>query len=300
MIELLSKTDIDKISLNILKGSKAWGKLPTPVDSIVEYSELVVNSSIDISKVHESYIQKAPRALFKALEKVRGLFDRKKKLIYLDLSQLPTRKNFVKLHETGHGVLPWQQGIHEVLEDDDDSLSAYVNEEFETEANYFASVTLFQHDRFLEEVRKLNLGIDSAMHLSKLFGASVHATLRTYVEKSSKRCALIVLDKMKSSDMLTLSVAQRNYFQSNSFSKAFGTLTMPESFDLSWPFTKEMLSRRRGIIKGQMVINTWGGNEEFNYQFFYNSYNGFVFVYPVGEKQSSKTQIIISNENDTF
>lgn len=295
MIDLVSKRDIEKISLELLKGSKAWGKFPTNVDGIVNYSELVVNKTTDIAKVHDSYLHKAPNALFKALEKIRGLFDRKKKLIYLDLSQLPTRKNFVKLHETGHGVLPWQQRVHDVLEDDDDSLGSFVTEEFEMEANYFACVTLFQHEQFLTELKKLNLGIDAAMYLGKQFGASVHATLRNYVEKSPKRCALLVLEKRGVG--LSAGIFRKSYVLSAGFLGTFGKIDFPETFDLSWPFAQNYFSGRRGILADVVDFGTSGGEVQFAYQFFNNSYNGFVFMYPKGEKQSAKTQIIITATN---
>ena len=290
--QLPSVGDIEKISMDILRGSKAFDIFPTPVDKIVDYTELVINKKADISIVHENYLKTAPAALFRALKKVRGLFDRKQKTIYLDLSQMPSRKKFVKLHETAHGVLPWQQKIHDLLADDDDSLGAHVTEEFEAEANYFASVTLFQHDRFLDECRKLNLGIDAAMVLAKKFGASVHASLRRCVEQSSKRCALLVLEK---STLITSSPAfsKRNFITSQRFQKAFGSVDIPDNFGLQWDFAKDFYYRKKGIVPGTVELITESGSQEFTYQFFNNSYNGFVLIYPAGEKQSSKTNIII-------
>jgi Zn-dependent peptidase ImmA (M78 family) len=294
MNELPSAGDIDKISLAILKGSHAWGSFPTPVDQIVDFTELAANKRVDISKVHENYLQRAPAALFRALGKVRGLFDRTKKTIYLDLSQLPTRGNFVKLHETGHGVLPWQQKTYEVLEDDDDSLSLHVIEEFEREANYFASVTLFQHEIFFAELKKLHLGVDAAVALSKRFGASLHATLRRYIEHSPKRCALLVLNNVSHINSIP-GFPKRNFFASSRFFRNFGDIEWPEVFGLEWSFAKDYYSNRKGILPGTVTVATGNGAECFHYQFFNNHYNGFVFLYPPGEKQSSRTNIIISS-----
>lgn len=106
------------------------------------------------------------------------------KTIYLDLSQGFNRKNFGKLHETAHSILPWQKKVNDILGDDEHALSPETNEEFEAEANYFASITLFQHDRFLSELSKLNLSIDASIQLAKHFGASIHASLRRYVNCS--------------------------------------------------------------------------------------------------------------------
>jgi Zn-dependent peptidase ImmA (M78 family) len=292
-MELPHSKDIDKVSFNLLKGSKSFDVFPTPVDKIVQYGEVVINNNINITSIHESYLKKATDALIKAVAKVRGLFDRTTRTIYLDQSLLPVRKNFVKLHEVGHGVLPWQRKIHDVVEDDDDSLSAYTIEEFEAEANYFASVTIFQHDRFTNELSKLNLGVESAMHLSKLFGASIHATLRRFVECSDKRCALIVLNG-RSSAGLDPKCSKRDFFSSTKFLKTFGALALPDEFDLSWNFVPHFYFRKKGIIKGSLTISTENGLVDFNYHFFNNTYNAFVLLYPNGEKQSSKTKIIIT------
>src|SRR5436189_3118162 len=181
-MDLLASKDIDNLSFDILKASKSFDVYPTPVDQIVNYSELIINNQVSLKAIHRGYLSKASDALFKAVSKLRGVFDRAIKTIYIDQDLPNSKKNFVKLHEVGHGVIPWQTKSYEVIEDDDDSISHHTIEEFEREANYFASVTFFQHDGFNDKLAKLNLGIDSAIYLSKLFGASIHATLRRFVE----------------------------------------------------------------------------------------------------------------------
>ncbi|TFD96432.1 ImmA/IrrE family metallo-endopeptidase [Dysgonomonas capnocytophagoides] len=293
MNDLSSQKDIENISYNLLKGSGSLDIFPTPVDNIVAYSELIIRNDIDVTKIHSSYRSKFPELLSSALNKIRGLFDRKEKVIYLDLSQMETRKKYVTLHEVGHGVLPWQQHCHDLLEDDDDSLSPETIDEFEQEANYFASVTLFQHDRFYRELSKYNLGIDSAMQLSKHFGASIHATLRRYVECSKKRCALMVLKDPVYENHMHCTL--RNYFQSSKFSSDFGKLAFPAKLDNTWVFVQEYLSNRRFNKNGSFSMLTENGETTFNYHFFNNSYNAFVFFYPIGEEQKSRTKFIITN-----
>ncbi len=182
---------------------------------------------------------------------------------------------------------------HEIIEDDDDSLGQNTIDEFEMEANYFASVTLFQHDMFIAELKKLNLDIKSAIHLSKLFGASIHATLRRYVENSAKRCALIVLEKSRGTHIAP-GFSKRNYFASRRFMDAFGDVNLPDRFGLQWEFAQDFYYGKRGVVCGEATFTAKSGTETFLYQFFNNSYNGFVFLYPVGEKQSSKTTIILT------
>jgi Zn-dependent peptidase ImmA (M78 family) len=292
MTDLLAKKDIDKISLEILKESKSLDVYPTPVDKIVSFSELVVRKDIDVSKVHHSYLHKASAALQRALTKVRGIFDRKEKTIYLDLSQGFNRKNFVKLHETAHGVLPWQKKIHDILGDDDLTLNPDANDEFEEEANYFASVTLFQHDRFISELAKLNLSIDAAMHLAKHFGASIHASLRRYIDCSKNRCALIILENIcKTGDP---HCSLRNFLYSAKFQEEFGDIILPHTLEYSWPFVQDYCHCRKYKKDGTIVLGTRNGELNFAYQFSNNGYNAFVFLYPEGETKKSKTTIIVN------
>ena len=290
MIELPAKKDIDKISIDILKGSKSFDIYPTPVDNIVSYAELIVRKDIDVSKIQESYLEKANTVLQNALSKIRGIFDRKEKMIYLDLSAGFNRKNFVKLHETAHGILPWQKEIHDILGDNDITLNPDNNEEFEAEANYFASVTLFQHERFNKELQKLGLNIDAAMQLARHFGASIHASLRRYIDCSNNRCALIILENLCKSP---LSCALRNFLTSQKFQECFGDIDLPSKFDNSWPFVADYRFRKYKK-NGLITLNTASGSVDFNYQFFNNTYNAFIFLYPVGEVKKSRTNIIVS------
>ena len=294
MLELHSKKDIEKISHEILKGSKSFDVFPTPIDKIVAYSELIVRDDIDVSKIHTDYFAKATDALRRALTKVRGVLDRKERTIYLDLSQGKPKMGFVKLHEVGHDVLPWQKKTHDLLDDDDDSLSNNTREEFEAEANFFASATLFQQDRFNNELDKLGLGIDSSMHLAKFFGASVHASLRRYVEYSKNRCALIVLEKVSLSGM-PVKCTLRDRFQSEKFTKTFGELNIPLELGPTWAFALDYYVKRKFKKDGAIKLITKNGETDFIYHFFNNGYNAFVFLFPIGEKKSTRTQIIVTN-----
>lgn len=115
MLDQHQKDDIDKISKEILKQSKAYDTFPTPVDKIVNYAELNVAENINLSKLEPDFFDKFSGAFKNTLDKIRGLLDREEKVIYLDLDQTTNRKNFVKLHEVGHDVLPWQRPHSNIL-----------------------------------------------------------------------------------------------------------------------------------------------------------------------------------------
>lgn len=142
-MELISANDIEKVSFDILRQSKALDVFPTPVNKIVSYAELIVRNDIDVSKIHAGYVSKVTTGLRSALKKIRGMLDRSEKTIYLDLSQRMERQNFVKLHEVGHDVLPWQKVVHALLDDDDESLSTETKDEFEAEAIFLLLLLYF-------------------------------------------------------------------------------------------------------------------------------------------------------------
>lgn len=288
------RKDIEDVSFDILKQSKALGVFPTPVDKIVQYSELYVDRKADIFNIPKNYLSKSSEALKKALRKVRGMLDRREKIIYLDLTQTPTRQKFVQLHECGHEVLPWQRKLYDVIEDDEISIDPDVKDEFEFEANYFASATLFQLDRFEEELQNLPLEIKSGLHLSKFFGASTHASFRRYVEYSNKRCALLVLEK--ENNPIITGCKLRNSFQSVSFTKEFGELKWEPSLSLSYEFVQDYLIKGKRLhCNGQLCLATKNGLTTFHYHFFNNTYNGFVFIKPVGEENKTRTRIIFNS-----
>jgi len=208
--------DIDKIARNILAGAKAFGKFPTPIDQIIAYTELSLENGIDLGR-DLGFLATAKGFFGRCSRKVLGMIDIREKIIYLDQSQPVRRKNFIKLHEVGHGVLPWQNGLIG-CRDDEFTIIPEVEALYEREASHFASSSLFQLDRFEEESAKLPLSIASAMVLAQKFGGSVQATLRRYVEHSPKRCALLVFHKPESNGPYRAKV--RNYFESHPFSQA--------------------------------------------------------------------------------
>jgi len=293
MFEGPSKDDIETMALALLKESKAFDVFPTPVDQIVKYANLHFEGKIDLSKIEKSFLrtlsEKLSDKFFQAIGTVRGILDRSEKTIYLDLSQAPSRQTFVKLHEVGHHVLYWQGEILEHLENDM-TLDPNTLEEFEAEANHFATCILFQMDRFEYEVKKLELGIKAPMHLAKFFGASVHATLRRYVEGSKNRCALLVLENVSKKGSVP-KCSKKGFFASTKFSKSFGIIDIPNEFGFKWQFAQDYYLGKRYHERGEIMLLTEDGPVNFKYHFFNNNYNAFVFLFPLGETKTARTKI---------
>lgn len=296
MFDLPSKNDIENISLELLKESHALDVFPTPIDPIIRCSSLLVADDFDLSRIDQRFIDRVNSELkdeyVKSIGSVRGFLDRADRKIYLDQRQQKTRQNFVKLHEVGHHVLHWQKEILAHL-DDDDSLRIETELEFEAEANYFASTTLFQHDRFLSEMDKLGLGIKSPMNLAKRFGSSNHAAIRKYVELSSNRCALLVLEKIAERGTQP-ECFKKDFFMSTNSILTFGDVELPTRFGYKWEFVKDYYFKRRFHEKGEINLTTSNGSADFTYHFFDNKYNAFVLLFPIGEFKSSKINVIMN------
>jgi len=153
-----------------------------------------------------------------------------------------------------------------------------------------------QHDRFIEEISKLPLSLSSSMKLSEKFGSSVHAALRNYVAKSKNKCALLVLTPIKESLGNGAVCETRNLFYSDSFLAEIGELNLPKEFGFKWSFIQDFRFKKKFKENGEITLKTLN-NEEVNltYHYFNNTYNVFVFLFPKGEKNKTRTKIIVRN-----
>lgn len=289
----LPRKDIDDIVFDILKKSKSLDVFPTPVNKIVEYCELSQSHLNGFHKIPRNYLAKNIDAFQRMMKKILGALDTEEKVIFIDPSIPNVKQNFIKLHEVGHDSIPWQKDIKYI--DDSHTLNPDTKEQFEAEANYFASSGLFQLDRYEDQMLKLPLEIGSPMALAKRFGGSNHSSMRRYAEISNKRCALVVLeDKEKNGHRFSLDL--RNSFQSKSFTKEFGEITWPEKLDSNFPFIQDYVRKRKFHKEGVIHLQTLSGIHSFTYHYFNNNYNVFVLIIPSGEKNKSRTKIYLSSE----
>jgi hypothetical protein len=294
---LESKEKIDDFAKFLLRESKALGAYPTPVNDIIAKAELKIDLGVDLGKIKQGFFSNKLDILKSALDKILGLTIPRRKVIYLDLSLLPGKQNFVKLHETGHNYLPWQAKIYSQFEDDDVTLEGFhlddeIKALYEREASYFASAVLFQLDKFNDEAARLPLSISSPLHLGKKFGSSIHAAIRRYVEFSPKRCALLVLNKPD--PKMQFSCEIRNFFASKQFEGAFGKIKWPKHCNFSFPFVKDFAAGKKHNEEG--FIAPFEGNPlrfDFLYHYFSNTYHAFVMLIPIDERIRSRTSFKI-------
>ena len=293
MINKRKSEEIESIVFDALSKSNSLGVFPTPVDKVLKYADLRVNSGVDLAKVPINLIPKLSHVVKRGIAKIRGVLDRREKVIYLDFTQHTSKLRFVQLHEVGHELCSWQGNLLSFL-DDDETLDVDIKEKFEAEANYFASASLFQLGIFSDKMAELPLDIATPIQLSKIFGSSIHASLRRYVEKSRKRCALLVLDKENKGKFDIPRLNVRNYFQSKSFTAEWGEIEWETTLDFGVPFVQDFLSRRR-FLKSELSIDLVHESIDCTYHYFDNGYNIFILMYPKGETIKTKTTFVINN-----
>ncbi len=271
-----SDAEIRKIARRLLEIADADGRLPTPVDDIVAAAGLVeANESL----LHPDMLERAPaylrRVMRGVLGKIRGVLDRKEKVIHLDPSLvLAVRRRFVKLHEVFHHVLPWQRILVRV--DTDETLSPVVRAQFEVEASRGAAHVLFQGTRFGDHVKDLPFGIGAIVCKAPEFGASLRAGLRRYVESDCAPMIGFVLDVAPLADE-PLRFQRYEVIVSPSFENRFGRPRWWRQMQVSaYPFLTYAIAA--GAVRGTAVPGDWstladGKVVQFRTEFYCTGHN---------------------------
>lgn len=174
-------------------------------------------------------IQKAGAKVRSAISKVMGLFLSSERIIFIDRSLLLVKQQFIRLHETAHGFLPWQTPMYGIVEDSKEELDPDTADLFDREANVFASEVLFQIDTFSNNVSDLDFNIWTPVREAKKFGASNYAAIRQYVSKNPRDCTVVVLNKPEFTDS-GFEVSLRRSIQSLTFTERFGNIVWPDLF----------------------------------------------------------------------
>jgi len=241
-----------------LRQADALGTLPTPIADIMSAAELEVTSEEELTEGFLKKLRSSARAagetLRRALSKVLGALHVSARTIYLDPSVPKAKRPFIKLHETGHAVLPWQREIYRVTEDCQKTLEPEIAEQFEREANIFAAEVLFQLDAFSEEAFQQAPSIWVPVKLSKRYGASIYMAIRRYVSENPRPCAVIVTDMPQVCPQRGYVAALHRVVVSPFFRQQFGELNWPAKFSPDdnlgaiIPVGKRKASRPREIM----------------------------------------------------
>src|ERR1019366_7977634 len=174
--------------------------------------------------------KKAGAALKSSLSKVLGVFDARAGMVFIDRTMHLVKQTFVRLHEAGHGFLPWQRPMYAIVEDCEQSLAPEVAELFDREANVFAAEVLFQLDTFAEEAEGQKFGIMVPIRLSKKYGASIYASIRQYVAKNHRTCVVLILNPPELIPGDGFRATLRRVVASRRFAAEFSACPWPDYF----------------------------------------------------------------------
>lgn len=265
----------------LLARADALGSLPTPVDELIAAADLEIARDVSLDKTFLGRLYKrfVPEEMKRAVEKVLGVMDSRARVIYLDQTVHKNKKPFLSLHEVGHDYLPWQRDTFAILEDSESSLDPDVREQFEREANCFASEVIFQLDRFTNEAADCEFGIKVPINLARRYGASVYSSIRRYVMTHHHPCAVIVFNRVKDGGAEALTL--RRCIQSDKFTQTFGNLSVkvqqgPDDF-----FAQHVPRNKFRMPTSCALNNRNGQQEECLVEAFDSSFQVFFLLYPV-------------------
>ncbi len=278
-----------------LKEAGAFGIFPTPIDRIMEVAKVV---EIKEDVLNPGFLAKLrgtiDGALKSALSKVQGVFHAVAGLVYIDQSLYHAKKIFVRLHEAGHGFLPWQRSMYALVEDCENALEPDAADLFDREANVFASEVLFQLDTFRDFAESKPFEIWTPINLAKKFDASLYSSIRQYVSKNSRCCAVIVLNMPKLAIIDGFTASLRRVEQSNTFETMFGRnwwkaqYTPDDEFGALVPLGKQRSSGKRSLAMTDMN----GERHECIVESFTQTHQVFILIHAV--KALSAKKIFLS------
>lgn len=267
-----------------LREAGALGVFPTPIDQILdvakvqEIKEDVLNPGF-LAKMRS----KAEGALKSALSKVIGLFDAVAGFIFLDQSLYSSKKRFVTLHEAGHGFMPWQRIAYRIVEDCEKALEPDAADLFDREANVFAAEVLFQLDTFAGMAADEKFEIWTPIKLAKKFDASLYASIRQYVSKNHRRCAVLVLNMPELVEGDGFRATLRRPIQSESFTAAFGQYQWPTVFTPDDALGKlvPLGSRKSSGKRAWSIVDRNGDRHECIVESFTQTHQVFILIHAV-------------------
>jgi hypothetical protein len=277
----------------LLAKADAIGRFPTPVKDVLDVARLeVVEENLGNLSLLARLRNGADGSLKKALSKVLGIFDVRARLIFIDRTVKLVKQTFITFHETGHFFLPWQRDAYKVIEDCPKTLDPEIAENFDREANIFASEVLFQLDGFSDEARDHHFGVNIPLNLGRRYGASAYSSIRQYVIKNNRPCAVLVLNPPEVDVQFGFHLTLRRCLTSQSFPSQVGLVEWSERYTPSHPLWDLIPTGKRKMSSPRTITltNTGGVRHACMAEAFSTGFQVFILI--LAEKALGSTIII--------
>lgn len=189
-INELARRQILAATEQALRHADSYGVVPTPLKIVGEAAG--IEDVIDISQAPAEIAPKRSR-----LRKWLGAYLYRAETVFVDLSQPRGRARFIEAHELGHCVVPWHRDAYI---DDAQTLFSDTELMLELEANLAAAHLIFQGRPFFERALDYPVSLRTPLLLADQFDASLHATIRYYVEHHVEPLAVLILGRYRRLD----------------------------------------------------------------------------------------------------
>lgn len=225
-------------------------------------------------------------------KRVLGAVLFRERVVYIDKNQGDSRARFTEAHEISHILLPWHEQVLRM--DDERNLFFQTRDEIEAEANWTAAQLLFQGHRYHERALSDEVSIASPIALAGDYEASIHASIRYYVQHHPDPVAVLVAGRYTQFDG-TLPIW--NSFESPSFNLQFGALVQhipqksfaPDSEGGVLGRLIDEAFRTTNPPRDKIALSDLGGRQHrFLAETFFNQYSVFMMVSPAKRTRTGK------------
>src|SRR4051812_12547719 len=172
---------VEAIAERALRTAGIAGKVPTPLAEVSGVAGVLAKE--DISSLPAEVSSQNPGRWKRILGAV--LFP--EKVIYIDSHLHERRVRFTEAHEIAHMLIPWHEAVFRL--DDERRLFYDTRDALENEANAAAAHLLFQGHRYHERAEDSQLSINVPIELAQTHEASMHASIRYFVERHDQPVA---------------------------------------------------------------------------------------------------------------
>lgn len=272
----LARRQILAVSQAALSNAGVLGVVPTPLEQLA--SNVSIETIIDVSDLPAALEEKKPRSW----RKILGAYFLPAKTVFVDFSQQEGRARFTTAHELGHRIVPWHDDAYL---DDERRLFRDTEELLEKEANLAGAHLIFQGKPFFDRAMSFPVSISTPILLAGEFKASLHATIRYYIEHHPEAIAGLICGQHQRTDG---TVPVFTAIESASFRERFGTIgerfaTNALLLSASQPLAPIVLEAREAIEPPTKTVSLLDRNkdrQQLTAEAFFNQRCYFVMLAP--------------------